>query len=189
MKREVIEKMLRFLKEKEGHELPEEWFDSVKKYNLIQKLENHPDGVRYEHKGDLDLDQTNITKLPKDLYVSGNLDLLHCKKLTVLPNVLRVEGRLLLYNCEQITNLPDSLYVGLKLVLTRCKQLTKLPDNLYVGGALSISETNISELPSKLYVWRDLNIFNTPLAKKYTDEEIRKIVASTGGEINGYIFR
>jgi hypothetical protein len=41
---------------------------------------------------------------------------------------------------------------------------------------LLIAETNIAKLPNELYVGINLFIYNTPLAKKYTDEEIRKMV-------------
>jgi hypothetical protein len=54
---------------------------------------------------------------------------------------------------------------------------------------LVLHETNITELPNNLYVDANLFIWNTPLADKYTDEEIYKIVASKGGKINGNIVR
>jgi hypothetical protein len=55
------------------------------------------------------------------------------------------------------------------LNLTGCSELTEIPSNLYVG--------------------RSLFIDNTPLAKKYTNEQIREIVTSTGGQITGKISR
>jgi hypothetical protein len=63
--------------------------------------------------------------------------------------------------------LPSNLYVGKSLKLWGCEQLTKLPDKLYVGGYLYIE--------------------NTPLAKKYTNEEIREMITSKGGTIIGKI--
>ena len=169
MKRETIENILNFLKEKEGQDLPEEWFDSVKKYKLIQKLENHPDGTQYKHEsGGLRLEGSNITKLPNDLYTTNYLNLDNCKQLIKLPDKLHVEGKL---------NLSD------------CNQLTELPDNLYVKESLVLYGTNITELPNNLYVGWNLFIYNTPLVKKYTNEEIREIVTSTGGQIIGDIFR
>ena len=147
MKTETIEKILNFLKEKENKELPESWFDSVKKFELIKELENHPDGTQYKHRDDLNLINTNIKKLPNDLYVDGLFDL---------------DG---------------------------CKRLTKLPDNLYVGGYFSIQETNITKLPDNLYVGNDLHIYGTPLAEKYTDDEIREMITSKGGTLIGKIIR
>ena len=127
MERETIEKIFNFLEEKEGKEVPNKWFESIKLFNLIQKLENHPDRTQYKHRGHLDLNRSTIKKLPNKLHVVG------------------------------------------RLTLSNCKQLTKLPNDLYVG--------------------RNLLIYNTPLDDKYTNEEIKEIVASTGGQIIGDILR
>ena len=145
MKIETIENILNFLKEKEDKELPNKWFDFIKKLELAKEIENHPDGTQYRYEGTLNLINTNIKKLPNDLYVNGGL------YLGGLP----------------IKELPNNLHVTYELSLYNCKQITELPNNLHVG----------------------LNLFirNTPLAKKYTDEEIYEIIASTGGQIKGII--
>ena len=140
MEKETIEKILNFLKEKEGKEFPQNW-------NIIERLENHPDGTQYRYEGGLYLMDTNIKKLPDDLYVDGSLYLIE----------------------TGITELPDNLYVGDRLILRGCTQLSKLPDNLYVGG--------------------DLHVYGTPLANKYSNDEIRDMIISTGGEIKGEIYR
>jgi len=161
MKTETIEKIFNFLEEKEGKEIPEAWFDLIKKLKLIKELENHPDGSQYKHNGNLNLSDTSIEELPNDLNIVGWLSL----------------------NNTKIKKLPDDLYVGKHLTLYGCEQLTKLPDNLYVGGYLYLEQTNIEELPNNLYVGGNLFIRDTPLANKYTNEEIYKIVTSTGGQI------
>ena len=160
MKRETIENILNFLKEKEGKELPQKW-------KLIHELENHPDGTQYRYDGMLDLSNTNITKLPNDLHVDGVLDL---------------------RNCQDLTKLPNKLFVSRSLYMEGCEQLTKLPDNLHIGGSLSLEGSKITELPNNLYVGDDLYVYNTPLANKYTDEEIREIITSKGGAIIGGIY-
>ena len=53
MERETIENILNFLKENEGMEIPERWFDSIEKFKLIEELENYPDGTQYMYEGDL----------------------------------------------------------------------------------------------------------------------------------------
>ena len=168
MERNTIEKIFNFLKEKEGKQIPSKWFDLMKKLKLIKELENYTDGVQYKHKGNLTLSYTRITKLPNDLYVDGSL---------------------FLWDCAKLTKLPDNLYVGKNLDLWGCEQLTKLPDNLYVGQSLIMIGTSIEEIPDNLYVNGDIYIYDTPLAKKYTDKEIYRLVASTGGELIGKIFR
>ena len=148
MKRNTIEKMLKFLEAKENKEIPYKWFDSLPKYNLVKELENHPDGIQYRYEGKLDLVNTSITKLPNDLYVEAGLELNDCVKLTKLPDNLHVGGDLNLFNCRKITELPNKLYVG----------------GLFI-------------------------IFKTPLANKYTDEQIYEMITSKGGTLIGKIYR
>jgi hypothetical protein len=168
MKAETIEKILNFLQNNEGKGLPKKWFDSIEKIKLIKELENHPDGTQYRYEGNLFLSNSNITKLPNDLYVGGDLMLFNCKQLTKLSGNLYVVRNLNLYGCDQLTKLPDNLHVDGYLSLENCKQLTELPDNLYVT--------------------REVYLENTPIAMRYTVEEIREIVASTGGELKGEIY-
>jgi len=186
MKIETIEKIFNFLKEKENKQIPERWFD----FKFIDELENHPDDIQYKHNGNLILSRTNIIKLPNDLYVDGNLHLFNCKQLTELPIKLYVRGYLMLFGCEQLTKLPDNLYVGGYLNLGICKQLRDLPNDLYVGKSLDLwGCEQLTKLPNNLYVGGDFNVGDTPLADKYTDEQIRDIVTSTGGEIVRKIIR
>ena len=139
MEKETIEKILNFLKEKEGKEFPQNW-------NIIERLENHPDGTQYRYEGGLYLMDTNIKKLPDDLYVDGDLNLIN-------------------------------------------STIKKIPNKLHVEGDLIIWDSNITELPDYLYVGRNLMIERTPLAKKYTNEEIIEMITSKGGQINGEIRR
>jgi hypothetical protein len=88
-----------------------------------------------------------------------------------------------------IRELPKYLYVTSYLSLNYCNQITKLPDNLYVGHNLFLIETSIEELPDNLYVGRKLFIGNTPLSRKYTDEQIYEMITLRGGRINGKIIR
>lgn len=188
MNRETIKNILTFLKEKEGHELPKAWVDLIKKLKLIQELENHPDGTQYKHRGSLDLRDSTIRKLPNDLHVTGYLDL-RKTKITKLPNDLYVDGYLNLRYCQYLTELPDGILVEGTLHLNSLN-ITKLPDNLFVWGNLELfSCQKLIELPENLYVGRDVYIYDTLLAEKYTNEEIREIVTSKGGKIEGQIIR
>ena len=123
MKRDTIENILNFLEEKEGKELPESWFDSIEKFKLIEELENHPDGTQYRYEDHLELNNSNITKLPNDLYVGGSLNL---------------------QNCTQLTKLPDNLYVSGSLGLDETN-ITEIPNNLYVGHSLFIKNTPLAK--------------------------------------------
>ena len=169
MNRETIEKILYFLKEKEGKKLPSKWLDSIETIKSIKELENHPDGTQYRHK--------------------GNVYLADKKTLTKLPNDLHVDGYLVLKGCTKLIKLPDKLYVGGRLTLRKCRQLTKLPDNLHVDSYLDLDNSGIINIPNNLYVGGDLYISNTPLAKKYTHEEIREMIKSKGGTVIGKIHK
>ena len=115
------------------------------------------------------------------------MNLWKCQELTKLPNYLYVGDHL---NIEgtNIEEIPNNLYVGGYLSLYGCTQITKLPNYLYVGDHLNIEGTNIEEIPNNLYVEFDLYIENTPLAKKYTNEEIYEMIKLHGGEIKWDIY-
>jgi hypothetical protein len=187
MKAETIEKIFNFLKNNEDKEIPSKWFDLMKKLELIKELETHPDGTQYRYNGKLDLSYSNITKLPNDLYVVGSLSLFNCKQLTKLPDKLYV-GNYLDITQTNITELPNDLHVEGYIDLISCKNLKELPNNLYVGKSLKLwGCEQLTKLPNNLYVGGYLYIENTPLAKKYTNEEIREMITSKGGTIIGKI--
>ena len=62
--------------------------------------------------------------------------------------------------------------------------INSLPDSLKtVGGNLHLNDTPITSLPDNLEVGRNLFLNYTPISKKYSKEEIRKIVPGVKGEI------
>ena len=117
MKTETIEKILNFLNEKEGQAFPKNW-------NLIERLETHPDGTQYRYEGGLYLINANIKKLPDDLYVNGNLYL----------------------NNSTIKKLPNKLYVGINLDVCDTS-ISELPNDLYVGWNVYIDNTPLDKYP------------------------------------------
>lgn len=100
-------------------------------------------------KGNLNLQDTDVTELPEGLYVSGNLNL-EGTPINSLPNDLTVRGYLNLEQSE-ITSLPKNFHVGGSLFL-RGTPVLELPAGLRVGGHLDIRETDIVELPPDLQV-------------------------------------
>jgi hypothetical protein len=120
--------------------------------------------------------------LPKNLeIVPGFLDLFKTKIKELPPNLRWVDGFLDLYDTP-IQSLPNNLTVKEKLRLSFCKNIKRLPNGLKVGE-LVLTSTNIDELPSDLQIVGNLEIQNTPIAKKYTEEELRAMIT-----IGGYIF-
>ena len=84
--------------------------------------------------GDLDLsDNPTITKLPKSLYVDGDLILTGCKELRRLPEKkLRVAGSLTADNCSKLEEITNDIQVGENLSFKKCHYLTggRLPTML-----------------------------------------------------------
>ena len=143
------------------------------------------DYIKNGSKGDLDLENSQITKLPDNLQVGGYLDL-EKSQITELPNNLTV-GRYLDLDNTQITELPDNLKVGGSLNL-RNTPITTLPDNLSVGLSLNLDNSPITSLPDNLTVFGSLWLSNTPLSKKYSREEIKDIIERQGGNVTKNIY-
>jgi len=132
-------------------------------------------------KGNLDLSNTPIQSLPPGLEVIGTLDLEDCKNLKSLPPGLKV-GSALNLEGTPIQSLPSGLEVGGGLYLKNTP-IQSLPPGLKVGGILHLGNTPIQSLPSDLKVRGLLDLKNTPISKKYTEEEIRKMVPGVKGNI------
>ena len=112
MKEEALKRIFNFLEEKEEHNMPF-------KLKLIFNKPLTKEDLNV--KGNLDLEESKITSLPKGLKISGWLDLSRSK----------------------IKSLPEGLEIGDSLFLVRTS-ITSLPKGLKVGGHLDITE---SELP------------------------------------------
>ena len=122
--------------------------------------------IRNGFGGDLDLRNSPIKFLPKNLTkVGGSLNLMY----------------------SQIEKLPDNLTVNGYLWLDYCKNLQSLPNGLKVEGPLDLRYTNITSLPSDLEVGGDLVLSFTPIADMYTKEQIRKMVSKVEGDIYLYL--
>ena len=88
MKTNTIDNILKFLETKENKKIPQEWVDLKPMNSLVEKFENHPDGVQYRHEGDLVFENSNqLKELPNDLYVTGNL-VLKCLHFNKNPYIL-----------------------------------------------------------------------------------------------------
>jgi len=96
---------------------------------------------------------------------------------------LNIEGSISLAYIDSIKTLPDNLKVEGALDLHYCKNLESLSKGLEVGRELVLSKTNIKELPSDLKVEDHIILMDTPLADKYTIEQIRKMCPGIKGDI------
>ena len=175
MEKETLKNIFYFLEEEGEHKAPFMW----KLKNEIPLTEEE-----LNVKGNLDLERSKITSLPKGLYVKGNLDLSN-SKITSLPKGLKVGGKLLLI-ATPITSLPEGLKVDGVLCCYLAEELESLPKGVKIGDQLDIRRTKITLLPRGLEVGGILRIGNTEL-EKYTDDELREMVKP--GFIKGEILR
>jgi len=149
-------KIFKYIEDKIGKKL-----NSEQSFRL--KLFHDPSSMTKEEldiKGDLDLGSSKIQSLPNDLTVGGNLNLSYTK----------------------IKSLPNGLTVGKSLNLSGSK-IESLPNGLRVRGSLYLRYSIIESLPNDLTVGGYLDLENTPISKKYTKEEIRKMVPNVKGSI------
>ena len=130
-------------------------------YNFFRFLENKK-GKKIPFLAKLIHAPETIAK--EDLYVKSDLDL----------------------SDTSIRSLPKGLKVGGSLYLSNTS-IQSLPEGLTVRESLSLSDTSIQTLPKGLKVEKSLYIYNTPLSKKYTEEEIRKMIEETVGYVKGKI--
>ena len=118
---------------------PGKWDTTRSILKMLKRLERLPEDQRVVD-GDLYLNDTPITSLPKGLKVGGSLDL----------------------DSTPITSLPKGLKVGGSLDLTY-SQIASLPMGLKVGGLLNLKGTKISSLPADLKVDGSLYLNNVPI--------------------------
>jgi hypothetical protein len=57
-----------------------------------------------------------------------------------------------------------------------------------VGTHLWLAHTKITQLPNNLQVEKSLNLYNTPLAKKYSEDQIKQMIEDKGGYVKGGIY-
>lgn len=129
--------------------------------------------------GNLYLRGTKITELPDNLTVNG--DLQTGSKIKFIPNNIKVGGDLYLAGTK-ITELPDNLTVGGDLNVSYTK-IKSLPNNLTVGGFLDARNTLLTDIPKNLNVEKSFLIWDTPLATKYSESQLKKLLPGVKEDI------
>lgn len=150
----TIKRIMDFLKSEED-KLSLKWI-------LLHDIESIPE--KYFHKGALELPGELITRLPKILEVTEQLDL----------------------SFSTITELPEKLIVGDNLYLYDCRDLKSLPDNLYVGGDLHMQRTGIKEFPIGMTVKGTIWLKGSPLGR-YNVKEIKAQLEERNCKVHKHI--
>jgi hypothetical protein len=122
------------------------------------------------------------TLTPEELKFSGDIDLKD-SPITSLPEGLEVNGYLNLWG-SQITSLPKGLKVS-NILNLKNTPITSLPEGLKIGMYLILDDSQINSLPKGLSVGNiGITLINTPMSKKYSKDEIRKMCPGIKGEID-----
>jgi hypothetical protein len=152
-------KFLDILKESDDNIfIPRRTKEEKDKKLLFRAYRKIRDYIKNGSQGNLDLRQSSIEFLPKNLtQVNGDLMLIECVNLKSLPNNLTVNGRLDLEGCKNITSLPSGLKVKGFLDL-RDTNITELPPDLEVEASIYLQRTPIEKLPNNFTVNGDLDL-------------------------------
>ena len=158
MEKQTLKNILNFLEDNEGkkHRYKNTF---IWKYMFNEPLTKED----LVFKGDLYLENLDISELPEGLYVKGDLNL-YSSPIQELPKGLKIGGDLDLYGSD----------------------IDKLPEGLKVGRDLNIQYSFISSLPKGLKVYGDLNIDSSKLSR-FSDEELYEMIIP--GFILGKIHR
>ena len=133
--------------------------------------------------GDWETLQQFLERRGNPLYSIGGILNLKETDIKTLGNLTSVEDSLYLYNCKNLTSLGNLTSVGERLYLHGCKNLTSLRNLTSVGGTLNLNGCkNLTSLGNLTSVGGNLDLEGTPISKKYSKEEIRKMV-EVGDEI------
>ena len=160
-----------------------EFFDKDRKvaWNIIQKIVERKGNPPYSIEGDLDLEETPIESLGNLTSVGGSL-YLSITPIQTLGNLQSVGGYLDLRGTP-IKSLGNLQTVGgyLDLKGTPIKSLGNLQTvggNLYLRNTPIESLGNLQSVGGGLYLY----LYDTPISRKYSEEEIRQMV-NVGGKI------
>jgi hypothetical protein len=137
-----------------------------------REITSLPDNLEVE--GNLGLRDTKIKSLPNNLKVGDNLNL-EGTQIKSLPNNLKVGGNLNLEG-TQIKSLPDDLEVGGTIRL-QGTQVTSFPDNFKINGGLDLKGTKVKSLPKNLKIGKKLYLDGTQINSLPDNLEV-------GGDLN-----
>jgi hypothetical protein len=148
-------------------------------WSILQKFLESQGNPRYSIGGDLDLRDSDIETLGNLVRVEGVLNLSE-SDIKTLGNLVRVEGGLNLMRCFNLQSLGNLEYVGGLFYLYGNENLQSLGNLVRVKSDLDLGSTRIETLGNLEYVGGDLNLHDTPIRIKYTEEQIRNMIEVVG---------
>lgn len=115
----------------------------------------------------IDLRGAKIKETPKDLLISGWLNL-DDSKIETIESGLNVGEWVSAQGCKSLSKLGPKIKICGNFNLISCESLKELPGGLFVGGDIRLFETNIKELPIDLCVFGAIDI-------RFTDIKSNKV--------------
>ena len=115
-----------------------------------------------------------LTKRTRSLNESAESDYKKCVEYSKNP-----KEHLVLIGTD-LTELPPDLIKVDEILYLANSKIESLGNLEYVGGDLNLESSSIESLGNLKEVGKDLNLLNTPIAKKYTEQQIRKTVKVKG---------
>jgi hypothetical protein len=179
-------KLIDLIKEEDNKIIIPRNIEGRKKKRLEMIYQEIQDYIKAGSKTPLHLSRTPITSLPDNLKKVGGSLKLNYSKIESLPDNLQVNGDLELID-TLIKSLPSNLQVKDNLYLIGTP-IESLPNNLQVEGDLYLGDTQIKTLPSNLQVGGNLYLKFTPIAEKYSKDEIRQMIEDKGGFVTKEIY-
>ena len=145
--------------------------------NNTHNITSLPNDIRIGNK--LSAEGSNLESIPEGVYIGGDIKL-EDSMIQSLPDKMDVRGYIYLDDTP-ISKLPSKFRVKDALNIWGCTNLKTLPDNL-LALSINASESGLEDIPKNLRV-RTLEIYNTPLSKKYTSKEIMQLIRDRGGSV------
>jgi hypothetical protein len=163
---------------------------SYKRRILIKWLDKYTDSYGYEFMddgkvlilNDLVLEYPEITEIPENLIIGGNL-YIEATNIKYLPDSLEMHGSLfadksslltlpniewpqsVYINDTSIQSLPEHLTVGQSIDIQKSKFLKRLPDNMKVGLSVDLSDSAVEELGENITIENGLRLKGTAVKK------------------------
>ena len=174
-KRDFINQMKSFIKDED--------FDTAMEEagNILARVLTNDEAEFIEDVEDFGYDPDQVEKYAQDLVGNLNSKTSPIEKPENYQEIIQQyiengsKGTLDLDDYNQPT-LPSNLTKVRGNLSLRGSKITSLPDNLTVKGEINLNNSALSSVPKNLKVGSFLFLVNTPLNKKYTKEELEKML-------------
>lgn len=154
--------------------------DGEADFRGCHRLRGLPNGMRVEYIAFSLI--SGVQAFPKDMTITGDLDISDCEWVTEIPRNLTVRNSIYAVNCVNLQKIPEEMCLLGNLVVTGCTSLTEIPMGVIVGRDLLANGSEIRKIGERVSVGRDLICSGTDI------EEIPASL-SVGGRLDAASFQ